>query len=91
MDQKFKTMTKKWHRLHVSRKGFEEYIENIQERLIKATNNSIGNRITNRKQQKLRNRNGKEDNCMDISRDKLTKLRTRRHKDGDEREILRKK
>ena len=61
------------------------YIKKNKERLITAVNED--NIITNRKIAKTRKQNEKKNNCMDISRDKLTILHVRRHAHGYERDI----
>ena len=80
---------KRWDRLYMSRKEgsglartgdsvnasirrFEDFIETSKERLITAISNTSDNIRTNRTT-KLRNRNGKKNNCMDISSNKLAK------------------
>ena len=51
--------------------GLEIYIKKSKERLITATKNNIGNINTDKKLQKLGNRNGKKNKCTDISSDKV--------------------
>ena len=53
------------------KRRFEEYIKKNRGRLTTATIKAAGNMRTNRKQQKLENRNGKKNKCMDTSNEKL--------------------
>ena len=71
--------------------GHKNYIKKKKERLITTANNSMGNIRKTVKQQKLENVNGKNNNCVDISRDKLARLHERRWGDGYERKPLREK
>ena len=81
-----------WHRLCVKKRskglasiedcidtsiqGLKRYTKKSQERLIIAANSS-NNKIKTEKP-KLENRNGKKNNCMDTSSDKLGRLHMKR-------------
>ena len=64
-------------------------IKKSKERLITAASNSTNNVRTNRTTAKTRN--GKKNNCTDISSDKLAKFLKRRTRHGDTKETLREK
>ena len=74
-------------RLYVLRKGgrrdsqslrIPKRIKKNKERLITAASNSNSDLGINRKQQKLENRNGKKNNCMDTSSEKPGRLHPRK-------------
>ena len=70
--------------INLSVQRLEDKMKKSKKRLIKAAYNRIGYIITNKKkqQQKLGNRNGKKNNSMDISSNKLPKSHTRRPGEG---------
>ena len=76
--------------IDASLQGPKNYIKKSKERLITVASNSLSN-IRTVKQQKLENRNGKRNNCMDISSNKLARLHTRRPRYGYEKDISREK
>ena len=53
--------------VNASVQGLVEYIKKSKERLITTASNSNGNIKSNRKQQKLENRNRKKNNFIDMS------------------------
>ena len=61
-------------------RGHEEYIKKSKERLIIAVSNNNSNIRTDRKQNKLKpeKRNGKKNNCMNTSSDKMARVYTRK-------------
>ena len=64
-------------------RGFKECIKKSKERMISAANKHNSSIWTNRKiTKKLGNRNGKENNCMDISSIKLAGLHMWRYEHG---------
>ena len=75
----------------ISIQGFDEYIKKSKERLITEASNSNGIVRTNRNTTKLGNRNRRKNHRIDISRDKLARLYSRRCEHSYEREISRDK
>ena len=69
---------------------YEDCIKKGKERLITAASNHVSN-SRRKQQQKLENRNGKKNNCMNISSNKLAKSYKRIPEHGYEKETLRDK
>ena len=68
-------------------KALDDNIKKSKERVITADRNNIVNVRTDRKTTKNKKHKWEENNCMNISRDKLARLQTRRSGYGYEMEI----